>query len=184
MLFTKSEQKIWLNLSAPLPRYSNRYYCYVSAKTNILSRSVLAQVTHASFVNIWFGLYGDTQLRCISRIRNVQFTMPPIFLTICLTTRHRVFFRNTGALQLFDIFEVFFNTHLLFFLFFKVWDSKFYVHWISARPGRLIKRNFSKISMRSQLSKFSIRLSIRLIKVCVQFHCTRDLLGRTGQVLA
>ena len=86
-----------------------------SAKTNILSRSVLKQVTHVSFVNIWFGLYGDTQLRCISRIRNVQFTMPPIFLTICLTTRHRVFFRNTGALQLFDIFEVFLNTHLRFF---------------------------------------------------------------------
>lgn len=28
MLFTKSEQKIWLNLLAPPLRYSNRYYCY------------------------------------------------------------------------------------------------------------------------------------------------------------
>lgn len=165
MLFTKSEQKpgwfCWL-------RCGTLIIIATFAKTNVLSWSVLFQVTKVSFVNIWFGLNGDSELRCISRIRNVQFTMPPIFLTICLTTRHRVFQEHWGFTTFWHLWS-FFNTHLLFF-FFEVWDSKFLFTGFQRDPADLSKGIFSKIFMRSHLSKFSIRLSIRLIKVCVQFH--------------
>lgn len=138
MLFTKSEQKpgwfCWLCCGTLI-------IIATFAKTNVLSWSVLFQVTKVSFVNIWFGLNGDSELRCISRIRNVQFTMPPIFLTICLTTRHRVFQEHWGFTTFWHLWS-FFLIPTFFFLFFEVWDSKFFVHWISAWPGWLIKRNF------------------------------------------
>lgn len=117
MLFTKSEQKPgWFCLL----RCGTLIIIATFAKTNVLSWSVLFQVTKVSFVNIWFGLNGDSELRCISRIRNVQFTMPPIFLTICLTTRHRVFQEHWGFTTFWHLWS-FFNTHLLFlFLKFEI----------------------------------------------------------------
>ena len=122
MLFTKSEQKpgwfCWLCCGTLI-------IIATFAKTNILSRSVLIKVTRVSFVNIWFGLNGDSKLRCISRIRNVQLTMPPIFLTICLTTRHRVFQEHWGFTTFWHLWSVFliptffsvFNFEILSFLF-------------------------------------------------------------------
>jgi len=180
MLFTKSEQKTWLNLLAPL-RYSNRYLLLL-----LLKLTFCPKVSYSKSLTLVLSIFG---LVCMATQTSMHFENKK-----CPVYNATNFFDNlfndttscffSGTLGLYN-----FLTSLKCFLiptfvsFFKVWDSKVFVHWISARPGRLIKRNFSKIFMRSHLSKFSIRLSIRLIKVCVQFHCTKDLSGRTGRVL-
>jgi len=115
MLFTKSEQKTWLNLLAPL-RYSNRYLLLL-----LLKLTFCPKVSYSKSLTLVLSIFGLVvwrhKLRCISRIRNVQFTMPPIFFDNLFNDTTSCFSGTLGLYNFLTSLKCFFNTHLLLFKF-------------------------------------------------------------------